>query len=65
MLNISLKDTIRYLREKNYNNLASLLQEVWENHPDKHHRDYEMWREQLALNLPVLYIASIYLHNGQ
>lgn len=63
MLNISLKNVIRYLREKDFPNLASLLQEVWECHPDKTHRDYDMWREQLALNLPILYIASIYLHN--
>ena len=63
MLNISLKETIRYLRQKDYENLASLLEEVWESHPDKDHQHYDMWREQLAVNLPVLYIASICLHN--
>ena len=62
MLNISLKKTIRYLKDKDYNNLVLLLGEVWENHPDKNSPEYDMWREQLALNLPILYIASICLH---
>ena len=62
MLNISLKKTIRYLRDRDYDNLASLLEDVWENHPDKRSPEYDMWREQLALNLPILYIASVCLH---
>lgn len=63
MLNISLKETIRYLRQKDYNNLALLLDKTWEKHPDKSHKHYEMWREQLAINIPIIYIASICLHN--
>jgi len=63
MLNISLKETIRFLRQKDYDILASLLEDTWENHPDKDHKHYDMWREQLAVNIPVLYIASIILHN--
>ena len=35
MLNISLKETIRFLRQKDYDILASLLEDTWENHPDK------------------------------
>jgi len=63
MLKISLKETIRFLRQKDYEILASLLEDTWESHPDKDHKHYDMWREQLAVNIPVLYIASIILHN--
>lgn len=68
MIDISVKETLQYLRQENYNNLAFLLEETWRRHPDKSHdkfddKHYEMWEEQVALNLPILYLASICLHS--
>lgn len=58
-----MKDTLNYLRRKEYDDLAFLLENTWRKHPPKRSDNhYQMWKEQVAVNLPVLYLASIYLH---
>jgi len=73
MLNISVKDTLAYLKHYKYHDLVSILQQMYNECPKindnlahesrKNRHKRTMWREQIALNLPILYLASIYLHN--
>lgn len=75
-LNISVNKTLDYLKSRKYNDLAYLLEETWnlrishrtkqagyKEWKNRNNEEDEMWAEQIAINLPVLYLASIYLHN--
>lgn len=64
MMNVSLSGTLEYLLKHDYDDLSFFLRSTWDAHPpqsDDGH--YQMWKEQVALNLPVLYLASMRLHN--
>lgn len=63
MLDASIKKTLKYLREKHYGSLAFLLEETWDRRP-RNGNEYhiKMWEEQLALNIPVLYLSCICIH---
>lgn len=64
MLDISVEKTLDYLDDKKYKRLVRLLKETWgkihNKYDDRYARD--MWKEQVALNLPIMYLASIILH---
>lgn len=63
MLTASVSTTLQKLEDSHYDNLVSLLTDTWKLQPyKKHSKRYKMWKEQIAINLPVLYIASLCLH---
>jgi hypothetical protein len=52
--------TLKYLRKRGFSRLAALLEETMEATPYKRHRQRRqdrLWHEQVALNLPLLYLA--------
>lgn len=66
-MNVSVPTTLNYLEKGGYSDLALILVETWQDHPAKasigeNNRSYQMWKEQIALNLPVLFLASLRLH---
>ena len=64
MLEVSRKKTIKYLRQHGFDDLVFFLQKTWSRHPEKSSdKHYQMWKEQVALNLPILFLASLYLHD--
>lgn len=63
MLQASVSSTLRKLKDENYDHLASYLTKTWLLQPhQKSSKKAQMWQEQIAVNLPVLYLASICLH---
>lgn len=57
------KQTIKLLREQGYRQLVDLLEKTYEDNPyRKGSSPYTMWQEQCAINLPILYLGSLYLH---
>ncbi len=60
MSNISVIKTLAYLRDNKFIHLANYLDDTRNLCPKK---DRELWREQIAVNIPILYLASIYLNS--
>ena len=56
--------TIKLLKENGFHHLVTLLEKTYEHNPHKKGSDkYIMWQEQCAINLPILYLGSLYLRN--
>lgn len=58
---IDINYTINYLEDNELEDLAYLIRKTWNNKP-KNNKETRMWEEQLSLNLPILFLASIDLH---
>jgi hypothetical protein len=54
---------LKYLRKNKFNHLADVLEKTYQHNPyTKGSLEWIMWLEQCAINLPILYLASIYLY---
>lgn len=60
----SVDHTIDYLKNHDLDHLNKLLLNTWKVAPSRsdNKHEHEMWKEQVAVNLPILYLASICLH---
>lgn len=54
---------LQYLRKAKFDQLADLLEKTYRHNPyTKDSHEWIMWLEQCVINLPILYLASIYLY---
>ena len=69
IMKVNVNESFKYLEKVKYTNLLTILEKTWMKHPERttvigddgisRNKYYDMWKEQCAVNLPMLYVASV------
>lgn len=55
--------TVKILRSDKFNYLADVIEKTYKSNPyKKKSNEWTLWQEQCIINLPILYLASLYLY---